>query len=745
MRRKTVDRKFKNYVDTLGESHESEYAAAYFGQKYAGRLVEEIYAMNVLLRDLKTYYGVREEGDTAPRYETILNNPGTFKSETFTTLKQQYCRLAPGALADSFITVGLELRDHLSKLRADTNRSPWDDTEQIDHLKKLTEISVSTTGLFASVRAKQSTTDQARTLVNLLFLEGLYSKKDRKALLKELDENVRVGVGHEKETRNLHTFLGYMHGLAYAKLDESLGKAARAFVRYSQHAERYLEFETRKSSLQVLGQLQQEFYQKHAEILPGKNDIHLGGTTQGTLKVFLTQSAIEKFLRQDPTNGAGTIWVLKSGLTMPNEASFAAIIMEDPIMKASHYDGYARSQDPPLPLMQIPEASQQYQTLTGLYVLLKASPGSDGAVALTKTLPTKSTRVIPTKILRLAAAKENVSLLEIALPLEPDAIRKIQQHAGSKAANYAFLRSNLPLDRAKNEEHIYPGFAIPFHFYEKHLERNGVDRFINGLRHSKNPELVRTHLERIRQHILQGNLSRLNLRTILAQIEARLLKQHPTTKGKNLKLRFRSSSNAEDNKDFSGAGLYESHFAYYSPGGGIASKSEEDIANAIKRVWASTWNPEAYYARQRAGIDQATVRMGILVHPSYRKEESTGVVYYHGPNDIEISVNDGNENVQNPRIAGLTPESHRFLDGKHSFTPSSCFALSGKDILSSKDRKKLQTLLDIVVPNFQAFHAKHKVTSVDIEFKVMERRDSSGDKEDVVMLKQIRPLSSTSP
>ena len=190
-------------------------------------------------------------------------------------------------------------------------------------------------------------------------------------------------------------------------------------------------------------------------------------------------------------------------------------------------------------------------------------------------------------------------------------------------------------------------------------------------------------------------------------------------------------------KDFSGAGLYESHFAYHSPGGGIA--------NAIKRVWASTWNPEAYYARQRAGIDQATVRMGILVHPSYRKEESTGVVYYHGPNDIEISVNDGNENVHNPRIAGLTPESHRFLDGKHSFTPSSCFALSGKDILSSKDRKKLQTLLDIVVPNFQAFHAKHKVTSVDIEFKVMERRDSSGDKEEVVMLKQIRPLSSTSP
>ncbi len=744
-RRRPVDRRFKAYVDALGESHESEYAAAHFGARYTGRLVEEIYAMKTLLRDLKIYYGVREEGDAAPRYETIFANPGRFKSETFTKLKQRHDRLGPAELADSFITVGLELRDHLSNLRAGPTRSTWHDTEQIEHLKKITEISVSATGLFASVRAELSTIEQARTLVDLLFLEGLYSKKERKALRRELKETLRTGVGHEEETRNLHTFLGYMHGLGYANLDESLGKAARAFVRYSQHAERYMEFEARKSALQVLGQLQQEFYQKHSKILAGKNDIHLGGTARGTVRVFQTQAAIEKHLRQDPTNGAGTIWVLKSGLTMPNEASFAAIIMEDPIMKASHYDGYARSQSPPLPLMQIPEASQKYRELDGLYVMLKASPGSDGEVTLRKTSSTPSAIKSPKKILRLAVPEETVPLLEIQAPLEPEEIRRIQQHAGAKAANYAFLRSHLPLNRAKNQEHIYPGFAIPFHFYEKHLERNGVKRSIAGLRHAKTPKLVRTYLERIRAQILQGNVSRLDLRAILAQIETQLLTQHPIAEGTDLKLRFRSSSNAEDNMDFSGAGLYESHSAYYSPGGGFASKSEEDIANALKRVWASTWNPEAYHARQRVGIDQESARMGILVHPSYRKEESTGVVYYHGPNDIEIAVNDGNENVQNPRIAGLTPEMHRLLDGNYSFTPSSCFALSGKDILSSSDRKKLRTLLEIIVPKFQTFHAKHKVTSVDIEFKVMERRHPDGDTEDVVILKQIRPLAAKSP
>ncbi len=51
-------------------------------------------------------------------------------------------------------------------------------------------------------------------------------------------------------------------------------------------------------------------------------------------------------------------------------------------------------------------------------------------------------------------------------------------------------------------------------------------------------------------------LSQLNLKAIVQQIDGRLLKQHPMKEGEALKLRFRSSSNAEDNQDFSGAGLY---------------------------------------------------------------------------------------------------------------------------------------------------------------------------------------------
>jgi hypothetical protein len=136
--------------------------------------------------------------------------------------------------------------------------------------------------------------------------------------------------------------------------------------------------------------------------------------------------------------------------------------------------------------------------------------------------------------------------------------------------------------------------------------------------------------------------------------------------------------------------------------------------------------------------------MGILVHPSYRKEESTGVVFYYSPEDIEIAAIGGNENVQNPTIAGLTPEMHRISDIGYRRTPSSRYALSEKKVLSQKDRQQLMSLLDDVVPKFQALYQDQQVAGVDVEFKVLELPDPEGEERDVVMLKQIRPLAARS-
>ena len=386
-----VPKDFKQFVDTLGDGYESEPRIAELGSKMRNEFAKELYALNVLLRDLRTYYGERVEDPSGrPPYEVIFEKPGTFQSEILPALRKRHRSMKPAALGDAFVALGLELRDHLSVLRDSSNYARRGSEEEVPHLMKLNEIVASGGGLFAAGRDKLPPQVQAQKLVDLLFLEGLYSKKERKALHKELRETVRFGPGHEAKIHAFHGFLNYMSGLAHASLNEGFGDAVRAFVSLTPAAENYLEVQARKSALQVLGQLQVEFYQKHRAVLAGTKDIHLAGKARGKLKVFRSQREISAYLKEDSSNGAGTLWVLKSGLNMPNEASFAAIILEDPIMKASHYDGYARSQRPPIPLMQVPGAVDAYSKYDGKSVLLEATKAPKEKVVITEVAVTES-------------------------------------------------------------------------------------------------------------------------------------------------------------------------------------------------------------------------------------------------------------------------------------------------------------------------------------------------------------------
>jgi len=66
----------------------------------------------------------------------------------------------------------------------------------------------------------------------------------------------------------------------------------------------------------------------------------------------------------------------------------------------------------------------------------------------------------------------------------------------------------------------------------------------------------------------------------------------------------RSSSNAEDLPNFSGAGLYSS----------VANVREADkLIEAVKKVWASLWKFEAYEARVRNYVSQTDVYMSALI------------------------------------------------------------------------------------------------------------------------------------
>ncbi|MBP7050164.1 MAG: hypothetical protein KBE65_04040 [Phycisphaerae bacterium] len=80
----------------------------------------------------------------------------------------------------------------------------------------------------------------------------------------------------------------------------------------------------------------------------------------------------------------------------------------------------------------------------------------------------------------------------------------------------------------------------------------------------------------------------------------------------NQPIRFRSSTNVEDSAQFTGAGLYESHSGRLP--------YEHTIFDAIRNVFASFYNDNAFLERLKHDVNEAEVGMALLVHHSFPDE-----------------------------------------------------------------------------------------------------------------------------
>ncbi|HCO95536.1 MAG TPA: hypothetical protein DIU00_16575, partial [Phycisphaerales bacterium] len=93
------------------------------------------------------------------------------------------------------------------------------------------------------------------------------------------------------------------------------------------------------------------------------------------------------------------------------------------------------------------------------------------------------------------------------------------------------------------------------------------------------------------------------------------------------KIRFRSSTNVEDSEAFTGAGLYDSYSGCLADDldeddtGPCAcdesDNSERGVFRAIRKVFASFYNDNAFLERLRHGVNEADVGMALLVHHSF--------------------------------------------------------------------------------------------------------------------------------
>jgi len=186
---------------------------------------------------------------------------------------------------------------------------------------------------------------------------------------------------------------------------------------------------------------------------------------------------------------------------------------------------------------------------------------------------------------------------------------------GGKSANLGeVLNARLP-------GIVVPGgFTIPFFYYDDFITRNKLDETIRDLMDDQkfvhDPAYRRQRLVELRQKIENADFDPELKRTVLQRVASEYA-------GKGLFVR--SSSNSEDLPNFSGAGLYTT----------VPNvRGDEQLIDAIKKVWASLWNFEAYEARERAGVAHSKIFMAVLLQEGINSE-SSGVMISTDPFDAE--------------------------------------------------------------------------------------------------------------
>ncbi|MDP2313452.1 MAG: PEP/pyruvate-binding domain-containing protein [Pseudomonadota bacterium] len=216
---------------------------------------------------------------------------------------------------------------------------------------------------------------------------------------------------------------------------------------------------------------------------------------------------------------------------------------------------------------------------------------------------------------------------------------------GAKGANLATLYQRI------DDEYQLDGFVIPFAYYDDFMRAGtwtvdlgsgaGVYTFAETIAawHADATFLTDATVRRDRLEALRAAMDEVPVDpALLAELETRILAVfgNDTTM-----VRFRSSSNAEDGLDFSGAGLYNSDSACLAdeldadevgPSHCDPDKADEEtLTDSLQEVWASSWNLAAWEERDWYGIDHERVAMGILCDTRSNAELANIVAFAGNP------------------------------------------------------------------------------------------------------------------
>ena len=260
------------------------------------------------------------------------------------------------------------------------------------------------------------------------------------------------------------------------------------------------------------------------------------------------------------------------------------------------------------------------------------------------------------------------------------------------------------------------GFVLPFSAYASHLAAAGLPATIDAMladRQFVDDAAVRARqLSQLRAAIMAQPLDP----ALLADLQRRL--PGVTAGGGCI---FRSSTNAEDLAGFNGAGLYDSLIVPAHP-------TPVQLANTLRRVWASVWLQRAFEEREWYRIDHRTVAMAVLVQPFVDAAVATGVAITGNPFNAAGMGVFINTQVSGGTVTGasgnMLPEQYLVATWTGEYEPELLCRSSlsgGECILAAADIASLTDQLLRIHAAMLPAHAG-SANAMDVEFAFMPDR-----------------------
>jgi len=302
---------------------------------------------------------------------------------------------------------------------------------------------------------------------------------------------------------------------------------------------------------------------------------------------------------------------------------------------------------------------------------------------------------------------------------------------GGKAAHFGELRN------IAEGVTVRDAFVVPVHFYVQFVQDNGFDAQIDAMladeRFRSDGAYRRLRLAELQAAIEVAPIDP----ALVAAVEARILEKFG-----DVRVKFRSSTNAEDLEGYSGAGLYTSK-------GAQVGDPADPVAGAMGGVWASLWNFRAFEEREWVAIDHHDVAMALLVCASYTDEAANGVAISANPFDpgptgedgFYVNAQAGDASVVSPDpgvVADQIVYYHFHLGRPATYLAHSSLLPAGQTVLSREELFELGTALDAVRTHFGAFYDPPEGFAqlpMDVEWKLTP--GAAGERH--VELKQARP------